>query len=295
MRVQIVAGGSVMQKSRIRLACLLLATPALLSARPATGGSGGTVAADISYVRSLSNGGRQLVVAKDDGSGATTIYSSTRMLSGELGPDGNIYFWEGGRFNRMPATGGAAQTLFDTFRTVVNHSDLSRDGASVAWFSPDAGELLRYDIGSGQQIPLAAVASLIDLTFDYTGNSIVYAEEVTSGVDYELKVIPVTGGTAASLGLTARISSVDSAHRDNTLVLTINDGAGPHVELWKLGMSTPTRIADGYNATYRCDDSAILFDRVTSSGAALYRRSSGGAIALVAKPTAIFPSFKPSC
>lgn len=270
-------------------AFLLCISPSLPAAGPP---NSGTQTPQISYVRS--SRGYDLIVANNDGSGARTIYSSSRMLAGELGPDGMIYFWEGGRFNRMPATGGTVQSLFDTSGTIVRHSDLSRDGTSVAWFSPE-GVLFRYDIGTGSQTPLVSVANIIDLTFDYTGNSIIYAQAV-SDVDYELKSISAAGGNPISLGLVARISNFDSARRDDTLALTINPpGASPYIGLWKPGMGTPTRIADGYNPTYRCDDSSILFDRMTNSGPALYNRTSNGGITLVAKPPAIFPSYKPVC
>ena len=151
---------------KIALISAVLVGANTASLLPAAPPSGSTLSPQISYVRSAR--GYDLIVANEDGSGVKTVYSSAKMLSGELGPDGNIYFWEGGRFNRMPAAGGPAQLLFDTFRTGVNHSDLSPNGASVAWFSQDAGALFRYDIISGQQAMLAAVPSLIDLTFDYT-------------------------------------------------------------------------------------------------------------------------------
>lgn len=281
----------MLKLSVVCAAFILAIAPSPIAAAAPTSGTQSPV---ISYVRSAR--GYSLIVANEDGSGARTIHSSSLMLSGELGPDSMIYFWEGGYFKRMPATGGAPQPLFNTNRTIVNHSDLSPNGTSVAWFSAAAGTLFRYDIATGNQTPLAQVSSIIDLTFDYTGNSIIYAEEVVSGTEYELKTISAAGGTPSSLGLVGRISQFDSARRDGTLALTINPpGASPYIGLWKPGMSTPARITDGYNPTYRCDDSAILFDRMTNSGAALYKRTSGGAITLVAKPAAIFPSYKPIC
>lgn len=281
-----------MRKLRLATAVVLLSlTPSQTAARP----SSGTTNPQISYVRASTSGARQLIVANEDGSGAKTIYSSTRMLSGALAPDGMIYFWDGGNFMRMPATGGTAQRLFDTPGTIIRKSDLSNNGASLAWFSDGAGILFRYDIATGQQTPVVQVPFVIDLTFDHTGNYIIYAEQVGE-VDYELKSVPAAGGSPTSLGLVAPISNFDSARADGTLVLTINvRGVGPHLALWKPGMSAPVRLVDGYNGTYRCDDSAILFDRMTPSGAALYRRASSGAITTVAKPESIFPSYKPVC
>ncbi len=226
-----------------------------------------------------------------------TIHSSSRMLSGELGPDGNIYFWDGGRFNRMPAAGGAVQVLFDTDpnQWIINQSDLSPSGASVAWFNKPDSTIYRYDIATGSQTPLAQVPFILNLTFDYTGNSIIFVEEV-GPTDYELKIVSAGGGPTSSLGLVGRISMIDSARRDNTLALTYNPaGASPYIALWKPGMSSPVRITDGYNAMYRCDDSAILFTRMTNSGPALYKRLSNGATTMIAKPSAVFHSYKPIC
>ena len=271
-------------------ALFLAAAPSPTFAAPP---SAGTQSPQLSYVRSAR--GYSLVIANDDGSGARTIYSSSRMINGDFGPDGMIYFWDGGRFNRMPAIGGSVEVLFDTNGQIPNHSDVSPNGASVAWFSVAGSTLYRYDLATRTQTPLAQVPYIISLTFDHTGNSIIYAEEVGT-VDYELKVISAGGGTPSSLGLVGRISHIDSARGDATLALTFNPaGAGAYISLWKPGMMTPVRITDGYNPTYRCDDSAILFNRMTNSGPALYKRLSNGATTLMAKPSSIFSSYKPVC
>lgn len=113
--------------------------------------------------------------------------------------------------------------------------------------------------------------------------------------EYQLKSVSAAGGTPAPIGLSGRISRVDSAHRDATLLLTVNVGGVPHLALWEPGMSSPMRLVDGYNGVYRCDDSAILYDRMTSSGAAVYRRTAAGANTLIAKPESVFPNYKAVC
>lgn len=267
--------------------CFLSAGPGL--ARP----SSGTSAPQISYIGSAR--GYDLVVANEDGSQARSIYKSSRMLKGELAPGGMIYFWDGGRFLRMPATGGAAQLLFDSGRTVPNHFDIAPDGASVAWYDPGAGAIKRFDVGSQIQTVLSQVGTVIDLTYDHSGGAVIFAEQV-GDTDYELKSVPATGGSPIPLGLVGRISSFDSARRDATLALTFNPAGGaPYIALWKPGMASAVRIADGYAPTYRCDDSAILYQRMTPSGSALFLRWSSGAISQVAKPNAVFPSFTPTC
>lgn len=72
-------------------------------------------------------------------------------------------------------------------------------------------------------------------------------------------------------------------------------GSAPYLGLWEPGLAAPVRIADGYNGTYRCDDSAIMYQRIVGSGSAIFRRSSTGAITTVAKPEAVFPSYKQVC
>lgn len=272
---------------------ILLAIASSGSARAPSG----TTAPAIAYVRSSTSGNRQLIVANEDGSGAVTVYSSAgRLLNGQLGRDGFIYFFNGGNFYRMPALGGAATLLFETPGTISRPFALSRDGGSIAWFSKDAGMIMRFDLGRGQT-PIASVAHVLDLTYDRLGSSIIFVEEVDStGSEYQLKRVSAGGGTPSLIGLSGRISSVDSAHADDTLLLTFNPvGASPYLALWKPGMGSPMRLTDGYNGVYRCDDSAILYDRMASSGAALYRRTAAGAITLIAKPESVFPSYKPVC
>lgn len=279
------------------LATLVFAAAALVPAsqgfsRPPSG----VASPQIAFVKASTGGRRQLMVANEDGSGATAIYTSTRMIRPEMGSDGNVYFWDGGRFNRISTTGGAVQMLFDTNRTIPPPSDLAPDGSNLAWFSEASGGLFRYDIGSGQQQAVAAVSSVLDLSFDRFGANIIFNTPV-GDVDYEFRIVPASGGTPAPYGLVGRYSMFDASHRDSTLVISVfpGGGMGPYLSLWEPGMGTPIRIADGYQGTYRCDDSAILYQRVVGSGSTLFRRSSGGAITTVAKPESIFPSYKQAC
>lgn len=282
--------GGFMRKLSLLTSCLVLASaPLLLGAAPPSG----PVDPQISYTRT-SPKGYQLVAAKEDGTGAVVLTSSSRQLKGELGRDGRIYFWNGGSFNRMPATGGAVEPLFDSGGTVVRHSDISPNGQSVAWFSSTTGQLFRYDIAGGQQSLLASVPMLLDVSFDHTGNTIFFTQEV-GAADYELMAIPAGGGSAGSTGLFGRISAIESARGDSTLAVTFNPaGASPYIAAWKQGFA-PVKIVDGYNATYRCDDSAILFTKMTSPGPVIYRRETSGGITVAAKASAIWPSYRPVC
>ena len=275
---------------QMRIYAILLVTAAV----PAAAGkpTGGTFNPQITYTYSSSNGTRELRVANEDGTSWRTLVSSKNPLVSELGPDGYVYFWNSGKFNRVPVTGGTPQLLFDSGRAFFNRSDLSKDASSVAWFNPDTKRLYRYDVATNSQNLLLDGAYIIDLTYDYTGNNILYAEQV-SDTDYSMKSIPATGGSPSSMGLTGRISNVDSAHSDGTLVLAINEpGVGPHVELWHPGDATTTRVADGYNGTFRCDDGAILFNRASGGGFGLYRREASGLVFTVAKASSLFPSYK---
>ncbi|MFP5329881.1 MAG: hypothetical protein ACLGHC_07075 [Alphaproteobacteria bacterium] len=236
-----------------------------------------------------------MIVANEDGSGATTIYTSTVMLSGHLAPNGFVYFWEGGVFKKIPATGGAVTPLFDTGGTFSRQSDLSPDGSTVAWYSIQGGMLFLYHIATGTQTPLAPSTTVAGVTFDRTGGNVIYLDEIGPG-ESEVRIVPVSGGASASLGLTGRFMGIDAAHTDSTLAIAVNPAGGfPYIGLWEPGMSGLVKLVDGYSPTYRCDDSAIIYDRMTSSGAALYRRSSAGAITMVAKPEAVFPKYKQVC
>ena len=278
---------------RIVLACALLATSAVpaISARPS---GPGVTNPQIAFVK-VATKGRQLMVANEDGSGATAIYSSANFLRPEMGSNGNVYFWEGGQFKRIAVTGGAAQTLFSSNGPGIPASDLSPDGTSLAWFSADGGGIFRYDIATGQQQPVATASNVLDLSFDGSGANIIFSVPV-SAVDYEFRIVPATGGSSSPYGLTGRYSTFDASHVGSTLVVSVHPaGAAPYLAAWAPGLSAPVKIADGYNPSYRCDDSAIVYQRVVGSGSAVLRRSSGGAITTVAKPETVFPSYKQPC
>lgn len=278
-----------------RLLCAAVLFTAPVPAHAAAKPPSGTTNPQIAFVRAYTSGRRQLVVANEDGSGATVIYTSSIMLSGDLAPNGFVYFWEGGAFKKIPATGGAVTPLFDTGGTFIRQSDLSPDGSTVAWYSNPGGMLFRYDLATGSQAPLTPASTVVGVTFDRTGSNVIYLEDV-GDAHYELKIVPTTGGSSSSLCLTGRFMGIDAAHRDSTLAIAVNPAGGsPYIGLWEPGMAAPMRIVDGYNPTYRCDDSAIIYDRMTSSGAALYRRTSAGAITMVAKPEAVFPNYKQVC
>ena len=286
-------GGTVMIHRILALTTVLavLALPAS-AARP--GGGGGASNPQIAFVKKTTRG-RQLMVANEDGSGATAIYSSTNFLRPEMGPDGTVYFWEGGQFKRIAATGGAAQTLIDTNRAGIPASDLSPDGTSLAWFSEDGGGIFRYIIATGQQQPVAAVANVLDLSFDHSGLNIVF-NSLVSDVDYEFRIVPASGGTASPYGLTGRYATFDASHVDSTLVISVHPAGGaPYLAAWVPGLTAPVKIADGYNPSYRCDESAIIYQRVVGGGSAIFRRASNGAITTVAKPETVFPSYKQPC
>jgi hypothetical protein len=283
-----------MRKLGILVACALLACgPAAMAARPS-----GPVLTNpqITFVKTSKGGRRELIVANEDGSGAATIYTTTQFLRGELGPDGFVYLWEGPRFGKIPATGGAVQWLFQINSRFGAQSDLSPDGSGLAYFDTSTGTLNRYHIPTGQQHAVASVPELVDLTFDRTGANIIFTRPVGSNGIYELMIVPSSGGTPVSLGLSGPYTNLDASHLDTTLVITVQaPGTAPYLGLWEPGMTAPIRIADGYQGTYRCDDSAIIYQRVVGSGSTLFRRTSAGVITTVAKPEAVFPSYKQVC
>jgi hypothetical protein len=248
----------------------------------------------IAFVKT-SNRGRQLMVANEDGSGATAIYSSTTFLRPEMGSNGTVYFWEGGQFKRIAVTGGGAQTLIDTGKPGIPASDLSPDGTSLAWFSADGGGIFRYDIATGQQQPVATASNVFDLSFDGSGANIVFNVQVST-YDYEFYIVPASGGGSSPYGLTGRYFTFDASHIGSTLVISVHPAGGaPYLAAWAPGLSAPVKIADGYNPSYRCDDSAIVYQRVVGGGSMIFRRSSAGAITTIAKQETVFPSYKQPC
>ena len=278
-------------------ACALTASSSsLIAAKPGGPGSPGLTNPQISFVKTSKGGRRELMVANEDGSGATAIYTTSQFLRGELGPDGFVYLWEGGSFGKIPVTGGAPQWLFQISSRFGAQSDLSPDGSSLAYFDTSNGTLNRYHIPTGQQQLVTSIPELVDLTFDRTGANILFMAVTPSAGNYQLMIVPSSGGTAAPYGLFGPYTNLDASHLDTTLVITVQaPGTAPYLGLWEPGMTAPLRIADGYQGTYRCDDSAIIYQRVVGSGSTLFRRTSAGVITTVAKPESVFPSYKQVC
>lgn len=280
----------------MKIAQLLLASALIALATPATtarpSGGGGLANPQIAFVKSSTSGRRQLMIANDDGSSATAIYTTNQLMRVELGSDGMVYFTDGPRFGRIPVTGGSPQWLFETSSRLGGNMDLSPDGSSLAWWDSVNGTLNRYHIGTGQQQLVSAAPQLLDLSFDRTGANIIFNLAVGNG-NYEFMIVSASGGTAIPYGLSGPFTNFDASHQDSTLVVTIQPPAtAPVLGLWEPGMSGPISLVPGYNGTYRCDDSAIMFQRVVGSGSTIFRRSSSGNITTIAKPESVFPSYK---
>lgn len=177
MRVHLIAA--------VVLAASMAFPSASLFSRPTSG----VTNPQIAFVKSSTSGRRQLMVANEDGSGATAIYTTNQLVRVEMGSDGMVYFWDGPRFGKIPVSGGSPQWLFEVSSRFGATSDLSPDGSSLAWFSAESGGIFRYSIATGQQLPVAVVASVLDLSFDRTGANIIFSTPV-SDVDYELRIVP---------------------------------------------------------------------------------------------------------
>jgi hypothetical protein len=283
-------GGTVMKIVTLFLASALiaLAIPST-AARPS---GPGLTNPQIAFVKSSTSGRRQLIIANEDGSGATAIYTTNQLVRVEMGSDGMVYFTDGPRFGRIPVAGGSPQWLFEVSSRLGGNMDLSPDGSSLAWWDSANGTLNRYHIGTGQQQLVTPAPELLDLSFDRTGANIIFNVAVGNG-NYEFMIVPATGGTAIPYGLSGPFTNFDASHQDSTLVVTIQPPAtAPVLGLWEPGMSGPVSLVPGYNGTYRCDDSAIMYQRVVGGGSTIFRRSSSGVITTIAKPESVFPSYK---
>ena len=133
-------------------------------------------------------------------------------MRGELAPDGMVYFWEGSRFGKVPASGGAPQWLFQTTNRFGAVSDLSPDGSSVAWFEVGSQSLYRYHFATGQQQLVTTVPDMLDVTFDRTGQNIIFTTAFGSPGNYQLMIVPASGGTAVPYGLSGPYTNLDASH-----------------------------------------------------------------------------------
>ena len=282
-----------MRRPLLSIAFLMgaMVTPAI-AARPSEPGLANP---QIAFVKTSTSGQRQLMVANEDGSGATAIYTTDQLVRVEMGSDGKVYFWDGPRFGQIPASGGTPQWLFKVTSRFGGHSDLSPDGSSMAWFDFAAGAIYRYHFASGRQQLVTSVPEIADLSFDQAGENIIFNVPVGRG-NYQFMIVPASGGRAIPYDLSGPFTHFDASHIDATLVVTVHPPDGPpSLGFWEPGLPEPVTLVEGYNGTYRCDDSAILFQRAAGSGSTIFRRANTGVITPVAKPESVFPSYKQVC
>lgn len=276
----------------------------LVTAQPANGGkpappSPGTSNPEIGYIRYNSGNRKDLILSNEDGTGASTIYSSKEFsaMSVAFGPRAHKTFAlsQGNKISlgkyKQVATGLALDTLTPIGGAGGSDVEFSRDGDSIVYQS--FGDIWRYDVSAGTHSKLVDMAGIGGgLSISRDSSTVYYVEEEISGVT-ALKSVPMAGGASTDLGLRGPYYDTEAARTKDELLLT---ASGNLLKRYDLATGTVTHVTNGYAAAYKCDDSRIVY--VVANGSSLsilYRDEPSGAPGTLSTSGLYWPDFMPTC
>lgn len=294
------------------LTAALVATPPAASAQGKGGKppASGTSTPEIIYI--LSGKTYQLRVANEDGTGAVTLHSSSQPIYARFGPrgSGKIAFWEGKSLKMLtyeaPSTGvrtteisAALHTTAGTQFSVITDFDYSPTGGHLAWWHPDERQIYVWDIEAGEvstQVPTGW--PVFSVGFSSDGTRIFYSESTDGGfANFEVKSVPTAGGSPNGLGITGRITGVDTGNADDKLLV---EHQVPNVtryqELIPANETAGTRLVDGHDGALNCNDTRFLYvipgtQRMTL----IYDRSTGMSSTFSRDSKVNYASYMPTC
>ena len=283
---------------------------------PATAqGKGGPVGSGTStpeIVYTLSGKTNQLRVANEDGTGAMTLHSSSQPIYARFGPrgSGKIAFWEGKALKMLTydASSGAVRTtevsnpLHTTTGTqfsVIIDFDYSPTGSHLAWWHPDERQIYVWDIAAGEVSNQVSTGwPVFSVGFTKDGSRIVFSESTDGGfANFEVKSVPTGGNSPSGLGITGRITGLDTGNADDKLLVEHQvPGVTRYQELVPAGGTAGTRLVDGNDGSLSCDDRRLLYvvpgnQRMTL----IYDRSTGLSSTFSRDSKVNYASYMPTC
>lgn len=267
----------------------------------------GTTNPEIGYIRINKGNSSDFILSNEDGTGASTIYSSRDIgqMAVHLGPRAERTFAlvQGGKISlgryKQVATGLALDTLTQIYNG--NHAgaidaEFSRDGDNIVYMRNATSQIWRYDVASGAQtmlVDMAGIGGGVSISRD--GSTVYYVEEVSSGVN-ALKSVPMAGGSPTDLGLSGLYGDTEAANTKDELLLTDQSGGVNRLKRYDLATGDVTNVTNGYKPAYKCDDSRIVY--VLNTGGAvsiLYRDEPSGAGGTLSTSGLYWPDYMPTC
>jgi hypothetical protein len=294
-----------MRISRAVLVLALLATSQFAySGKPAPPAPG-TSNPEIGYIRINKGNSSDFILSNEDGTGASTIYSSrdTGQMAVHLGPraDRTFALVQGGKISigkyKQVATGLALDTLTQIYNG--NHigaidAEFSQDGDSIVYMRNATSQVWRYDVSSGVQsmvVDMAGIGGGLSISRD--GSTVYYVEQVSPGV-YELKSVPMAGGSPTVLGQ-GPYTDTEAANTRDELILT-ESGSPNRLRRYNLVTHDVTPITNGMEPAYKCDDSRIVYVLTNGSSVSiLYRDEPSGAAGTLSTSGLYWPDYLPTC
>lgn len=259
----------------------------------------------------LSGKTNQLRVANEDGTGTVTLHSSSQPIYPRFGPrgSGKIAFWEGKSLKLLTYEASSSgvrttgvTTLHSTAGTqfsVIIDFDFSPTGTHLAWWHPDEQRIYVWDLVAGQVSSQVSTGwPVFSVGFSSDGSRIVYSESTDGGfANFELKSVPTAGGSPAGLGITGRITGLDTGNADDKLLV---EHQVPNVtryqELIPAGASAGTRLVDGHDGALNCDDTRFLYVIPgTQKMTLIYDRSTGLSSTFSRDSKVSYASYMPTC
>lgn len=299
----------------IALATLLLTTAA--EAKPPTQSN---AAPTVAYVSGAGNSVR-LMVADENGSNATALYSSPTPFRFDLAPRGQHQAAINGRDGKLrllsyteSSTGSLTANgppVALTAATSGTNIDFSPDGRRIAYACCDGGGpqmLMVYDLDSQQAVEWARIEFLWDVAFFRGGNAIAYGDPNRSG-GQDMYEISGPGQTPRLLFHDGSNFYFDSARSNpDALVTEYHSNGNAFVGLWQapVGSETEGHFLNS-NLTNRsiaffpslsCDDRKLAYmSSTTPSGGQVFfiRNLTTGLDSVFAKSSNIQLQFWPTC
>lgn len=241
----------------------------------------GTTSPEIAYIQ-ISGGVRRnytLRLANEDGTGASTIYSSRDVgqMVPYMGPkaDRTILLVQGGNVSLLRYKPTATGTALDSIEELpsigtapgATDVDFSPDGKKFVNFSPLDNRFWIFDIEQRTfwpSIQLSAVPH--GFAFSRDSSAIIYLDHV-SNTEAIVKRVSLSGGQPTELGIRGNYWEVVPANQSNGLILLRNSDAGTsRIEWHPADGSGPVDLAQGYEPALQCDDSTVIYQKLNSNG-----------------------------
>lgn len=259
------------------IACIAIPAEA---AKPPPPPSGSTTP-EIAFVQ-ISGGARRnytLRLANEDGSGASSIYSSRDI--GQMVPHmgskaaRTILLVQGGNVSLVRYKATSVGTALDSIEHLppIGSSpgaidvDFAPDGKKYVNFSPLDNSFWIYDIEQRVFWPLIELNAVPHgFAFSRDSSAIIYLDHV-SNTEAVLKKVSLSGGAPIELGIRGNYWEVKPAHQSNGFILLRgSDAATSRIEWHPADGSGPYDLAQGYEPSLQCDDSTVIYQKLNSGG-----------------------------